>query len=155
MHLAVRDQIILHETGKCGDGNTKADRAGRKIDRNAVFSPARIALRAAHRTKSLQLFKALIAEQIVDSMQHRPRMRLYRYLILRAQRMEIKRRHDRRHRGAACLMPADLQPITAFADMIGVVDDPRGKPAQPGVDRFQHADKFRAIGSSSDFGGDI
>ena len=39
------------------------------------------------------------------------------------------------------LEEADLQAVAAFADMIGVVDDPRGKPAQPRIDRADRIDQ--------------
>jgi hypothetical protein len=48
--------------------------------------------------------------------------------------VEIKRGHDGRHRGAARLVPADLQPVVTLANVVGVVDGPGGQPAQPVVE---------------------
>ena len=58
--------------------------------------------------KPLRLIKRLVAKQIVDCLQHWPGMRLYRNLVLRAQRMEIQRRHNRGYRRATGLMSANL-----------------------------------------------
>ncbi len=134
---AVRAEIILHEAGEEGDRDSEADRTGREVDGNLVLGPARIALRAAEAAEILEGGAALRAEQIVDRVQHRPGVRLHRDPVVRAQSVEIERRHDRRHRGAARLVPADLQPVGMVPNVIGVVDGPRRQPAQPLVEDLQ------------------
>jgi pyruvate dehydrogenase complex dehydrogenase (E1) component len=57
--------------------------------------------------------------------------------IILAQRMEVERRHHRRHRRAARLMPADLQPVIAWADVIGVMNCPGRQPQQTLVEDLQ------------------
>ena len=88
-HLAMRDQIILHQAGKGSDCDAQADRAGREVDGNFVLGPAGIALRSAEAPKPLQLVERLIAQEVLDRMEHRARMRLYGDFVLRAQRMKI------------------------------------------------------------------
>jgi hypothetical protein len=99
-HHAVRDQIILDEARKGGDRDPEADGAGGEIDRDLVLGPARIALHSAEAAEILELLAALGAEEIMDGVKHRPGMRLHRHLVVRPERVEIERGHDRRHRGA-------------------------------------------------------
>ena len=140
---AVRGEIILHEAGEERDGHAKSDRAGREIDRDPVLGPARIALRAAEPAEILQCLTRLAPEQIMDGVEHRPGMRLHRHAVVRLQGVEIERRHDRGHRGAARLMAADLQPVGALADVVRVVDGPGRQPPQPLVEGLQRFDVGR------------
>ena len=73
-------------------------------------------------------------------MQNRPGMRLHRDAVVRAERMEIERGHDRGHRRAARLVPAYLQAVIIPADVIGVMDGPRRQPAQAIVESLQGFD---------------
>lgn len=85
-------------------------------------------LRALEATEILQLFAGLVAEQILDGMEHRARMRLHRDAILRLQHREIQRRHDRRQRRRRRLMAADLEAVGIGANVVGVVDGPGREP---------------------------
>ena len=67
-------------------------------------------------------------------------MRFDRDAVVGAERMEIERGHDRGHRGAACLVAADLQPVGAIADVVGVMDRPGRQPAQAIVEGLQRVD---------------
>ena len=136
----MRGEIILDQAGEERDRDAEADRAGREIDRDLVLGPAGIALRAAEAAEILQRLAALRAEQIMDRVEHRPGVRLDRDAVVVAERVEIERGHDRGHRRAARLVPADLQPVVTVADVVGVVDGPRRQPAQPLVERLQRFD---------------
>ena len=140
LHQAVGDAIILDEACEGGDRHAEPDRAGREIDGDPILRPARIALHPAEAAKRLHRLAGLRAEQIVDGVEHRPGMGLHRDLVVRPERVEIERRHDRGHRRAGGLVPADLQPVDILADMIGVVDGPRRQPAQAIVDQLQRRD---------------
>ena len=129
-HLAVRGEIILDQAGEGGDRHPKPDRPGREIDRDSVLGPARIALHPAEAAEVLQLLEALRPHQIMNRVEQGPGMRLDRDPVVGAERAEIKRGHDRAHRRAARLVPADLQPVAGFAQVIGIVDRPRRQKAQ-------------------------
>ena len=137
VHHAVRGKVVLDQAGEGGDRDTQADRAGREVDGDLVLGTARIALRTAETAEILESLSALRAEQIMDCMQHRTRVRLHRDPVVGAECVEIERGHDARHRRAACLVPADLQPVAIVADVVGVMDCPRRKPAQPLVEDLQ------------------
>src|SRR5678815_625971 len=81
----------------------------------------------------------------MDRVQHRPGVRLDRDPVVGPERMEIERGHDCGHRRAARLMTADLQPVGAFPDMVGMMDGPGAKPAQPVVDQLQGGDIGRGL----------
>ena len=100
-------------------------------------------MRAAEAAEILQRLARLRSEQIMDRVEHRPRVRLHRDAVVRPERVEIERGHDRGHRSAARLMAADLQPVVVLADVVGVVDRPRRQPAQPLVDCLQRFDVGR------------
>ena len=85
----MRGHIILDQTGKSGDRDAEADRAGGEIDRDAVLGPARIALHPAKAAEILKLFESLAAEQIVDGVEQRPAVRLDRDPVVGAERVEI------------------------------------------------------------------
>ena len=59
------------------------------------------------------------------------RMGLHRHPVLGPQRMEIQRGQNLRAGRARRLMPANLQAVQIWANMIGVMDDPAGQPKHP------------------------
>ena len=102
-----------------------------------VLGSARIGLRAAKSPEVLEHLASLSAQQVVNGVQHRPGMRLHRHAIVRSQSVEIERCHDAGHRGAACLVTADLQPVRTLADVVRVVDRPGRQPTQPFVEDLE------------------
>ena len=76
----------------------------------------------------------------MDRVEHRAGVRLDRDAVVRPERVEIERGHDRGHRRAARLVPADLQPVVTVADVVGVVDGPGRQPAQPVVEDLERFD---------------
>ncbi len=130
-----RAQVILRERGEQGLRDAEADRAGREIDVVGILGARRIGLRPLVAAEVLQLVERLIAVQILNRVEHRPGVRLHRDAILRPQRREIERRHDRRGRGAGRLMAADLQSVLARPDVVGVVDRPHRQPQDLALQR--------------------
>ena len=93
---------------------------------------------AAQPPKPGHLVFCLATIKILRRMEDGARMGLHRDAVTGAQNMEIKRRHQRRHGGTGGLMSADLQPVPAFAQGIGIVDHPTRQPEEPffeGVER--------------------
>src|SRR6185503_1906162 len=105
---AVGGEIILNEAGEERDPDAEAHRTGGEVDRDLVLGPAGIALSAAEAAEILQRLAALAPEQIMDRVENGPAVRLDRDPVVGSERVEIERGHDRGHRGAARLMPADL-----------------------------------------------
>ena len=64
----------------------------------------------------------------MQRVEHRGGVRLYRDPVLRPHHVEIERRHQGRDRGARRLVAADLEPVAARPQMVGVVDHPGGEP---------------------------
>ena len=89
---------------------------------------------------------ALVAEQILDGVKVWRGMRFHRHTIGRAQRVEIKRRHDRRQRRGRRLMAAHLHAIGILAHMIGVMDGPAGMPEKLLLQRPQQCRARRQTG---------
>jgi hypothetical protein len=67
-------------------------------------------------------------------------VRLDRHPVLRPQRLHVEGGHQGGHRGAGRLVPADLQPVTAFAQVVGVVDGPRRQPENAFLETAQQRD---------------
>src|SRR5579859_6536699 len=65
-------------------------------------------------------------------------MRLYRHPVALLELAEPESRHDRHHRRAGGLVPADLETGRVLPDPVGVVHDRGGQPQQPLLDRAQH-----------------
>src|SRR5712691_4798784 len=120
--------VVLHQRGEQGLRHAEPDRAGGEIDVVAVLAARGIALRALVAAKVLELLPALAAEEVLDGVIDRARMRLHRHAILRAQRAEIERGHDGRERGGRGLVSADLQAVGAGAQVVGVVNRPAREP---------------------------
>src|SRR5208282_1750566 len=104
--------------------DTQAHGASGKIDVISVLGPGGIALRPLVTAEIRKLLLRLPAEQILDGVVVRRGMRLYGDAILRPQHSEIEHSHDGRERGRGCLMPADLESVRAFAQVVGVVNRP-------------------------------
>ena len=124
----MRAHIVLHDRREQRLCDAEAHRAGGEIDIVDILGSRRIALRTLIAAEVLELFAGLLAEQILDSVKDRRCMRLDRDAILRTQDVEIKCGHDGRERGRRSLMSADLQPVDAVTQMIGIVDGPARQP---------------------------
>ncbi len=85
-------------------------------------------MRPAIASELLQLLSCLAAEEILYGVEDRPGMRLHRNAIFGPQDRKVERRHDGRRGRARRLVPADLEPVAIFPQVIGVVDRPRGQP---------------------------
>ncbi len=133
----MRGDVVLHQRGEQRLRNAETDRAGREIDVVGILGARGIGLRALVAAKVLQLLAGLVAEQILDGMKHRARMRLHRDAVLRTKHGEVQRRHDVGERGGRRLMAADLQPVGIGPDVIGVMDRPRRQPEDLACQRGQ------------------
>ncbi len=138
---AMGADVVLHQAGERGHGNAEADRAGREIHVVDVLGARWIGLRAAEAAEVLQLVERLVAQQILDGVEHRRGVRLHRDAVLRPQDREIERGHDADQRRRRGLMPADLQPVVVVALVIGVVDDLGRQPQHLALDVAQHIDR--------------
>ncbi len=125
---AMRADVVLDEAGEERLRDAEADRAGREVDVVAILGARGIGLRALEAAEIRELVLRLVAEEILDGVEDRARMRLDGDPVLRPQHGEIERRHDRRQRRRRGLMAADLEPVGAVAEMVGVVDGPGGEP---------------------------
>ncbi len=134
-HQVLEAKIILRDRGEQSHPDTEADRSGREIDGFAVLGPRRVGLGAAERPKALQLVARLMPEQVLDGVEDGRCMRLDCDAILRAQHVEIERGHQGRQRGARRLVPADLEPVPVWAEMVGVVDHPSRQPQHLALER--------------------
>jgi hypothetical protein len=83
---------------------------------------------AAHGAKCLELFPALIAEQILYGVEYGARVGFDRDPVLGPQHIEIERRHEGCQGRAGGLVAAHLEPVGAGTQMIGVMDGPAGQP---------------------------
>ena len=124
---AMRLDVILHEAREERLRDAEADRAGGEIDVVDVLGARGIGLRALVAAEILELLPGLVAEQILDGVEDRARMRLHRDPVLGPQHREIERRHDRRERGRGGLVPADLQAVAVGPQVVGVVDRPASR----------------------------
>ncbi len=115
---------------RCAD----ADRAGRVVDRVGVLGAAGVALQSAEGAQRLEVRALERAEQVVDRVQHRRRVRLDRHAVLGAQLAEPERRHQAHHRSARGLVAADLHARAVLAHAVGVVDDRRRQPQHAALD---------------------
>ena len=124
----LQPHIVLHQRGEQRHGDAQPHRARREIDVVDILGARGIGLRAAQRAEALELVARLVAEQVLDGVEHRRGVRLHRHPILRPQHREIERRHHRGERGARGLVAADLQPVAVGPQVVGVVNGPGAQP---------------------------
>ena len=126
-----------------GDGaeqrsrRTEPDRARRVVDGERVLRPRGVALQAAELAQLRQVGAVEAAEQVLDRVQHRRRVRLDRDAILRAQIVEVERGHQAHHRGRRRLVPAHLELVTLRPLAVRVVHDANRQPQHAALDRAQ------------------
>ncbi len=87
--------VVLNQRAEQRDRDAEADRAGRivEVERRLVLGARRVRLRATEHAEALQLVEILVAEQILDGVQHRAAVRLDRDPVLRPQHLHVQRRH--------------------------------------------------------------
>ena len=137
---ALRVHVVLDEAGKAGDRHAETDRAGGEIDVAGVLGARGIRLRAAETAEVLQLVERLVAEQVLDGVEHGARMRLHGHPVLGPQHVEIERRHQRHQRGRRGLVPAHLQAVAAVDLVVGVMDHVGGEPQHLALELPQHVE---------------
>ena len=120
--------VILGEAGEQRHGDAEADRARGEIHVVGVLGARGIGLRSAQRAEALQLLACLPAQQILDRVKHRARVRLDRDAIGRAQDVEIERGHQGGDGSGRRLVPADLHAIAIGPHEVGVMDHPGAEP---------------------------
>jgi len=144
---AMRPHIILHQRSEQRLRHPETDRPGGEIDVVDVLGARRIALRALVGAKAFELVAGLPAEQILDGMKVRTRMRLHGHAVLRLEHGEIERRHDGGERGGRRLVPADLEAVLARPQVVGVVDGPGGEPQHLLLERAQQRERVGRRGA--------
>ena len=86
--------IILHQAGEGRHGGAQTHRPGREINVVRVLCPRGIGLRPAEGAKVFQIFKLLIAKQILDRVENGAGMGFDRDPVLRPERVAIECGHN-------------------------------------------------------------
>ena len=132
--------IILHQARERCHCNAETDRAGRKINVIDVLGAGRVGLSALESPEAFQFFQCLIAEQILDGMEHRARMRLDGDTVFGPQDRKVQCGHDGGERGAGRLMAANLEAISVWPFVVGMMNDLCRKPKDLALKLAQHGD---------------
>ena len=119
-------------------GRAEADGAGGEVDSVRVLRPARVGLQPAKRAQRGQVGAVQVAQQVLDGVIDRRRVRLHAHPVRRVQVREVQRGHDGHQARAGGLMTADLHAVTGVALMVGGVHDPRGQPQDALLDLGEH-----------------
>ena len=130
-HVEVPGDVAVRDRAPDRRRRAEPDRAGRVVDRVRVLGPRGVGLQPAELAQRLQVGAVEPAEQVVDRVEHRRRMRLHAHAVGRLEHAEPQRGHQRHHRRARRLVPADLHARAVRPHAVGVVDDRRGEPEDP------------------------
>jgi hypothetical protein len=120
--------VVLHQAGEPRDRDAQPHRPRGEIDVVGILGARGIGLGTAEAAEILQLVERLVAQEILDGVEHRARVRLDCDAVLRPQDVEVERRHQRHQRRRGGLMAAHLEPVAAVHLVVGVVDHVGGKP---------------------------
>ena len=131
--------IVLHQRGEQRLRDAEADRAGREIDVVGVLGARGIALRALVAAERLHPLAGLAAEQILDGVEDRARMRLHRDAVLWPQHVEIERGHDGGERRGRRLVAAHLEAVDVLAHVVRVVDHVAREPQHLALELAENA----------------
>ena len=134
LEVSARDRAPDRRRGPDADG------ARGVVDRVGVLGAARVALEAAEGAQRLEVGAVERAEQVVDRVQDRRRVRLDRHPVLGPQLAEPEGGHEAHHRGARGLVAAHLHPRAVLAHAVGVVDDRGGQPQHASLDGPQRVE---------------
>ena len=141
----LQSHVVLDERREAGHGHAEADRSGGEIDVVGILRARRVRLRAAESAEAGELVLRLVAQQVLDGVEHRAGVRLHRHPVLHSQGVEVERRHQRRHRRARRLVAADLQPVARGPEVVGVVNHPDSQPQDLAFERAKAAQIGRGV----------
>ena len=127
-HVEVPGHVAVGERAPDRRRRPDPHRAGRVVHRVRVLGPRRIRLQPAERAQRRQVLAVEPSQQVVDRVQHRRRVRLHAHAVGRLEDREPQRGHQRHHRRARRLVPADLHARPVRPHAVGVVDDRRRQP---------------------------
>ncbi len=133
----MRPQVAIGQGGEHRGDRPEAHGARGEVDRIGILGPRRIRLQAAEVTQPKEHRRVQVAEQVLDRVVGRRRVRLHRDQVAGSQPAEVERGQDRHDRCARRLVPADLDPIAVRADVVGLVDHPDRQPQHAARDRVQ------------------
>ena len=120
--------VVLDERREAGHRHAQPDRPGREVDVVGVLGARGIRLRTPEAAETLELVLRLAAQEVLDGVEDGARVRLDGHPVLRPQRVEVERRHQRDDRGGRGLVPAHLQPVARRTQVVRVVDHPDREP---------------------------
>ena len=135
--VEVAGDVAVRERAPDRRGGAEAHGAGGVVDRVGVLRPARVGLQAAVGAQRGQVAAVEPAEQVVDRVQDRARVRLDADPVRRLERREPQRGHQRHHAGAGGLVAADLHAGAVRPHAVGVVDDAGRQPQHAALDAVQ------------------
>ena len=142
----VEAHVVLDHRREQRHPDAQPDRAGGDVHVVAVLGARGIALRPAEGAEAFQLGLGLVAEEVLDGVEHRARVGLHGDPVVRPEHVEVERRHQRRHRGAGGLMAAHLEPVPRRPQMVRVVDHPGRQPQHLALERVEASERLRRDG---------
>ena len=125
----------------------QADRAGGEVDEGAVgiLGARRVRLQPTPRPQPRKVGAIEVAEQVLDRVEDRRRVRLHRHPVAGVEVGEPERGHHRHQRGARRLVAAHLHPVVVLAVVVGGVDDAHREPEHSALDLLQDAEVERPL----------
>ena len=114
--VEVAGDVAVRERAPDRRGGAEADGAGGVVDRVGVLRPARVGLQPAVLAQRRQVAAVEAAEQVVDRVQDRARVRLDADAVRRLEDAEVQRGHQAHHADALRgLVAADLHARAVLA----------------------------------------
>ena len=134
----VRVHVPAGHRGEQGRDRAETDRPGREVDFVRVLGPGRVGLQATAGAQRGQVLPVQVAQQVLDGVEHRGRVRLHADPVLGGQVGEVQRGHRGDQRGTGGLVAADLDPVPGGPLAVGRVHHPHRQPQHPALDLIQH-----------------
>ena len=124
----VRLVVLIHERGEVGGDRPKSDRAGGEVHVVGVLGAAGIGLKAVVLSQHGQVGCVEVVKQVLNRVIDGRGVRLDRYAVARAHKVEVQRCHDGGDGRARSLVSTHLAAVQAVPNVVGMMHHVHREP---------------------------
>ncbi len=124
-------QVVAGQCAEGDRGRSHTDRPGGIVHVVRVLRTAGVRLQTTECPEAFQVTLGKVAQEVLDGVKDRRRMRLDCYPVGGCERLEIKGGEESDRGGGCALVTANLHPIRVYPHVVGPMDHGAGEPQHP------------------------